>query len=147
LPNIQSFNAPSERFFKLDKRGIQYRRFGNQHIFASFESRCHIQKKGSEPSFGPGTLDGVADLFAGDESDSAFSAPGQRKKHECRVVPAFAGFVDPVEISAAFQGFEVDQTANRLRPLARRALMILRPFFVFMRVRKPCVLLRGVLWG
>jgi hypothetical protein len=31
------------------------------------------------------------------------------------------------------------QDARRARPLARRALMILRPLFVAMRARKPCV--------
>jgi len=39
------------------------------------------------------------------------------------------------------------QTATRLRPLARRALMTARPAAVFMRDRKPCVFLRRVVEG
>lgn len=39
------------------------------------------------------------------------------------------------------------QTAKRLRPLARRALITLRPPFVFMRTKKPCVRARRVLEG
>ena len=39
------------------------------------------------------------------------------------------------------------QTARRLRPLARRALMTARPPRVFMRTRKPWVRARRVLEG
>jgi hypothetical protein len=38
-------------------------------------------------------------------------------------------------------------TVNRLRPLARRRLSTSRPFFVLMRTRNPCVLLRCRLFG
>jgi len=39
------------------------------------------------------------------------------------------------------------QTATRLRPFARRALMIARPLAVFMRTRKPWVFWRWVVDG
>ena len=39
----------------------------------------------------------------------------------------------------------VAQTARRLRPLARRALITARPPRVFMRTRKPCVRARRTL--
>jgi magnesium-transporting ATPase (P-type) len=39
------------------------------------------------------------------------------------------------------------QTATRLRPFARRALMIARPLAVFMRTRNPCVFLRWAVDG
>lgn len=39
------------------------------------------------------------------------------------------------------------QTAKRLRPLARRRLMIARPFLVRMRTKKPCVRFRRVVLG
>jgi len=39
------------------------------------------------------------------------------------------------------------QTANRLRPLARLALMTARPPRVFMRTKKPCVRARRVFDG
>jgi hypothetical protein len=38
-------------------------------------------------------------------------------------------------------------TVRRFRPLARRRLSTSRPFFVLMRTRKPCVLLRCRLFG
>ena len=38
-------------------------------------------------------------------------------------------------------------TDNFLRPLARRPAMILRPFFVAIRDRKPCLFLRFLLEG
>ena len=41
----------------------------------------------------------------------------------------------------------IDQTARRLRPLARRALITARPPRVFMRTRKPWVRARRVLEG
>lgn len=34
-----------------------------------------------------------------------------------------------------------------MRPFARRRLRTARPFFVFIRERKPCVRLRRRLWG
>jgi hypothetical protein len=40
-----------------------------------------------------------------------------------------------------------DYALRRLRPLARRALIILRPALVLMRARKPWVLLRRKLLG
>ena len=42
--------------------------------------------------------------------------------------------------------FQID-TARRLRPLRRRLEMMLRPPFVFMRARNPCVRRRLRLWG
>ena len=39
------------------------------------------------------------------------------------------------------------QTDSLLRPLARRALSTLRPFFVAIRARNPCVLLRLITLG
>jgi len=48
----------------------------------------------------------------------------------------------------ALVGFnEMGQAVRRLRPLARRALMTLRPPSVAMRARNPCVRLRLRLLG
>ena len=57
----------------------------------------------------------------------------------------------PLEPAGANRGAGQDpegpQTARRLRPLARRALMTARPPRVFMRTRKPWVRARRVLEG
>ncbi len=147
MPNFQSFYSPPEGLFEFIERNFENRLLSHQHIVALGQHRSNFYKKGSEPPFGPGPFDGVADLFTGYETDPAATPSRYRKEYKSGVVPALAGLVDPVEIGGTLEGFEVDQTANRLRPFARRALIILRPFFVFIRVRKPWVLLRGVLCG
>jgi len=71
-----------------------------------------------------------------------------KKEDKVRTVPRPGGLlVDRIEFTGVADALEILYTANRFRPLARRALMILRPFLVFMRVRNPWVRLRGVLWG
>jgi len=131
----------------VGKRRLQNRRLGHQNVIARLHGREHRKKERAKPSFGPGSLDGVADFFTGNEADSTALFPRCREEDERRIVPTFFGFVDAIEIGGFFQGSTTTQTANRLRPLARRALMILRPFLVFIRARKPWVRLRGVLCG
>jgi|GEM_PF-6103731 len=50
-------------------------------------------------------------------------------------------------LTGCYRSERKDQTAKRLRPLARRALMIWRPALVFMRARKPWVRLRRTVEG
>ena len=45
--------------------------------------------------------------------------------------------------SPLFLKANANYAARRLRPRARRALIILRPSLVDMRFKKPCFLLRG----
>ncbi len=47
----------------------------------------------------------------------------------------------------AAEGGSPYQTARRLRPRARRALITLRPFLVAMRERNPCVRFRLMVLG
>ncbi len=147
MPNIQSFYCPPEGFFEFTERNFKNRRLRNQDILTLHEHRGHFQKESPEPSFGSSSFDGVTYFLTGYEAYPVFSFFRYRKEYESRIMPPLVTLVDPVEVCGAPDRFEVYQTANRLRPFARRALIILRPFFVFIRVRKPCVLLRGVLCG
>lgn len=52
---------------------------------------------------------------------------------------AGALLVDPGKLRPATQFHRDDETVNLLRPFARRRLSTIRPFFVFMRTRKPWV--------
>jgi hypothetical protein len=44
-------------------------------------------------------------------------------------------------------GYCSSETVKRLRPLARRLLRTMRPFFVAIRTLKPCVFLRRLVFG
>ncbi len=63
-------------------------------------------------------------------------------------MPHFCSFfIDSVKLFTAFESSKVFETANLFLPLALRAEMTFLPFLLFIRVLKPCVLLRGVLCG
>lgn len=57
----------------------------------------------------------------------------------------FPSLVDELKLPIVLQHNVALQTASLFRPLARRALMTRRPFFVAIRERNPWVRLRGVL--
>ena len=107
-----------------------------------------IEEVGTEEPFGAVAGHGIADFFAGNKSDTLAGSLFAKKEDKVRTVPRSGGLlVDRIELTGVADALEILYTANRFRPLARRALMILRPFLVFMRVRNPWVRLRGVLWG
>jgi hypothetical protein len=125
--------------------GFEYGSFGDEDIGAVIDLGKGLDEKSAQAAFGPIALDGVAHFFPGDESDAIFVASPE-KEDEPGGMPDFVGpLVDAVELTLAGEGLEMLYTANLFLPLARRALMTLRPFLVFIRVRKPWVRLRGVL--
>jgi len=127
--------------------GFEDRGFGHEDVGAGSESGEGFDEEGAQEPFGPVAPDGVAHLFPGDERDLRVGAFPE-KEDEPGGMPDFVGpLVDAVELTLAGEGLKVLYTANLFLPLARRALMTLRPFLVFIRVRKPWVRLRGVLWG
>ena len=122
--------------------------FGHKHIVSGCEPINMGEKMGTQETFGAVALDGVAYFFTGDKSDTILGGVVTIKEDKERGMPGFSGtLVDRIKLTGVSQAVEVFYTANRFRPLARRALMTLRPFLVFIRVRKPWVRLRGVLWG
>jgi hypothetical protein len=85
------------------------------------------------------TDDSITNLVAGGNAESR--SPERIRQGETGHKPApqasaaliYAGKVRPLP------QLGYDDTDNRLRPLARRRLRTVRPFFVAMRTRKPCV--------
>ncbi len=122
--------------------------FGNKDIVSGGKRIDMHKEMGTQETFGAGTLDGIAHLFSGDKSYTILGGIVTVKEDKERGMPRFGGtLVDRIKLTGVSQAVEVFYTANRFRPLARRALMTLRPFLVFIRARKPWVRLRGVLWG
>jgi hypothetical protein len=136
---------PGRRQF--GKIGLENGGFGDEDIRSGIEIGKGVDEKSAQAAFGPIALDGVAHFLAGDEGDSMPFVPA-KKEDEPGGMPDFVRpLVDTVELTLAGDRPKVFYTANLFLPLARRALMTLRPFLVFIRVRKPWVRLRGVLWG
>jgi hypothetical protein len=106
---------------------------------------------GAQYAFRTIALHRFSDLFTCYESDLTMSLIFFIKYNEIRCVPYPIGCpVDILERFAASNTFETldlcdRYTAKRFLPFALRALITLRPFFVFIRVRKPCVRFLGVL--
>jgi len=97
-----------------------------------------IKKVGTQQTLGPVAGHGVADFFAGNKPYTLKGVLLPKKKDEVRCMPRSGGvFVNRIELLGVSNTFEIFYTANRFRPLARRALIIFRPFLVFMRVRNP----------
>jgi len=122
--------------------------FGDPDVLPVHEPITMIEKVGAKEPFGAVAGHGVADFLSGNKSDTLAGSLFAKKEDEIGGMPRFGGLlVDRIELTGVTDALKIFYTANRFRPLARRALMILRPFLVFMRVRNPWVRLRGVLWG
>ena len=82
----------------------------------------------------------VSDLLAGCNAQARQTEVVPHRE-ACHEPPSNAGavLVDPGKLRPATQFHRDDETVNLLRPFARRRLSTIRPFFVFMRTRKPCV--------
>ena len=122
--------------------------FGDPDVLSRTHPVTVIEEVGAQEPFGAIAGDGIADFFPGDKSDTFEGGLFAKKEDKIGSVPRSGGlFVDRIELTGVANAFKLFYTANRFRPLARRALITLRPFLVFMRVRNPWVRLRGVLWG
>ena len=131
--------------FQFREGGLKNGCFGHEDIPAAFQTVDLFDENGTEEPLGPVALHRLADLFAGDECDT-FLRICFVEENEKRSVPDLVGSaVDRIEGCLLPDAVEVFYAANLFLPLARRALMILRPFLLFMRARKPWVLFRGVL--
>ena len=92
------------------------------------------------------------------ESRNCPAVGDDEERHETRRDPN-ARRIRPLEIRPAANplgrresergnhGYCSSDTVKRLRPLARRLLRTIRPFFVAMRTLKPCVFLRRRVFG
>jgi len=89
--------------------------------------------------FGPVANDRVPNLLTGRDPQSGRTklVPQGETRHEPGS-PSSAAFVHPCKFRPTVK-LVYDDTDNLLRPLARRRLRTVRPFFVAMRTRKPWV--------
>jgi hypothetical protein len=97
-------------------------------------------KQDPDPSLGAVPDHRISDLLTGRDAQARRTevVPQGETGHEA---PSNAGalLVDPGKLRPATQFHRDDETVNLLRPLARRLFSTMRPFFVFMRTRKPWV--------
>jgi hypothetical protein len=94
-------------------------------------------KKLSNEAFGAIPHNGVSDLLTGCDSESRRTKLiGQRETGHEAGPPSRPAFVHSCKFGTPAE-LGYDDTDNRLRPLARRRLRTVRPFFVAMRTRKP----------
>ena len=105
-------------------------------------------------------LNGGTELPAGRYTESR-NSPAVGHDEEChetrrdpntrRIRPleirSTANPLDRCESERGKHGYCSSDTVKRLRPLARRLLRTIRPFFVAMRTLKPCVFLRRRVFG
>ena len=105
----------------------------------------------AQPSAHAVAGDRQADLPTHGESDACRIGGFAPEYDERRTIDALAPLEQRLEFSAGSQSLTARkaarQTVSRLRPFARRRLSTLRPPFVFMRSRKPCVFARRRRFG
>jgi len=91
-------------------------------------------------------LDGVPQLSAHGEPHARWLVGLAPEHDERRTVDSLAPLEERLEVGAGGQSLSTrksaGQTVSRFRPFARRRFNTLRPPFVFMRSRKPCVFAR-----
>ena len=123
--------------------------------------RCSSLEQGSgipactvrlaQPAPSTVALDGVLDLAAHGESNARRLGRFPPQHDERRAIDPAASLEERLEFSAGGQplasGEATRYTVSRLRPLARRRLSTLRPPFVLMRSRNPCVFARRRRFG
>lgn len=93
-----------------------------------------------DPPFGAVPNHRVSDLGTGRDTQARRAELIPQPEAGQEASPhAGALLVDSGKLRPATQFHLDDETVNLLRPLARRLLSTIRPFFVFMRTRKPWV--------
>ena len=110
----------------------------------------------SYQSFSTIPHDGAAQLSGGGDAEASHIEPvGQYEQRGIAPPDASTPFVGELEFRSSANPLDRTEwsqsysllTVRRLRPFARRRLSTRRPFFVLMRTRNPCVLLRCRLFG
>ena len=124
-----------------------HRHFGDEDIAAVVQRGTKLGKNCPKPPFSTVSLNGIPDFFTGRESILFLPFSGEVKQGDRLCMRTSTLFIDKLKLTVCPQFCKTVYTVNDFLPFARRALMILRPFFVAMRALKPCVRLRGVLCG
>jgi hypothetical protein len=128
---IVGFNVPPGRIHHLAARN-------NDDIYT-----CQwfaASKQLANQPFRPVTDDRVSNFLAGRYAEAGRTDLVWQGEagHEAAPIPG-AMVIDSGELRPAAQFHRDDVTARRLRPFARRRFSTVRPFFVAMRTRNPCV--------
>ena len=87
------------------------------------------------------------ELAASEDAASLGEGLAERPARRARVGRAHRGGVGQPRELGLGRHFLGVSTVRRLRPFLRRADRILRPLWVAMRARNPCVFFRFRLWG
>lgn len=122
---------------QLGKIDLDDGSFGYENVGVVIDLGKGFDKESPQTPLGAIALDGVAHFFAGDKGHLRRLAPAIEEDEPRRVPDSVRSFVDSVELTLSRQSPEAFYTANLFLPLARRALITLRPFLLFIRVRKP----------
>ena len=132
----------------LQCRKIDFKNFGlgYEDVAPAFQRLRIVAKQRSEHPLGTVASDRFADFATRYEANLCMGV-FEKKKNEKRRMKRFAVFVDLLELSMGLESLQPPYTANLFLPLARLALITLRPFLVFILARNPCVRLRMVLCG
>jgi hypothetical protein len=105
----------------------------------------------AQPTACPVTTHGAANLATHGEAHTARPVARSPEDDHRRSLDSLALLEERLEFGAGGEPFRTTQppayTVSRLRPFARRRLSVLRPPFVFMRSRKPCVFFRRRTFG
>jgi hypothetical protein len=107
-------------------------------------------------SLGPISFNGVTKLAGcGHAEPRRGTAGGEHEQRQEPAVDASSFVIDALEVGSApdpLVGCQAElahssATVSRFRPFERRRLSTMRPFFVDMRTRKPCVFFRRRVFG
>jgi hypothetical protein len=105
----------------------------------------------SQPPARPVTSDGAPNLATHGKPHPARPVARSPENDHRRSLDSLALLEERLELSAGGEPFRTTQptayTVSRFRPFARRRFSVLRPPFVFMRSRKPCVFFRRRTFG
>ncbi len=109
----------------------------HKNVTAVFQLRGKLREDRPQPPFAAVSYDSISNFLACRETYPFNSLFGKKKENAGACMSTFPAPVDNLKLFIELQRLEIAYTVNFLLPLARRALMILRPFLVAIRVLKP----------
>lgn len=101
--NIDFFEDVGEIFLKGIEFDLMQRGLGHDHVVPEAKRRSYCPEKSAHTTFGPVADNGVANLFAGNESDFFFSLFGEVEEDAASRMSAFAASVDKLKFFVFFE--------------------------------------------
>ena len=121
--------------------------FCDQDVGTVFEIGALLCEDRPHPPLGAVADNGITHFFTGRKAVFSNTLLREIEEDKCVRVHALASSIDELKFAVFFENQKTVYTASDFLPFARRRLITRRPFFVAIRVLKPCVRLRGVLCG